>query len=125
MWTERYREWKRKRFWSFCHKEREKMKGIYATRRKHLREREVFECERLRKFRVRLKTFLVVPYIPIFVICFIDAFNDYRLSAAIFVTYCIFAIATYLTFAFHVFKPSKRRYKELRMVRRWVEQEDR
>lgn len=101
------------------------MKGIYATRRKYLREREAFGRDRLQKFRVRLKTLLVIPYIPIFAICFIDVFNDYRLSAAIFVSYCIFAIATYLTFAFHVFKPSKRRYKELRMVRRWVEQGDR
>lgn len=125
MWIERYREWKQKRFWSFFRKEHEKIKKVYATRRRYLREREDYERERLRNLHNRLKIALVIPYIPIFVICFLDVFDDYRLSVAIFVSYCIFAITTYLTFAFHVFKLSKRRYKELRMFRRWVKQEGR
>lgn len=99
------------------------MKMAYAMRNRYLREREDYERERLRNLRNRLKISLVIPYILIFIICFIDVFDDYRVSAVVFVSYCIFAITTYLTFAFHVIKPDKRRYKELQMVRRWIKQE--
>lgn len=118
------KERKRKRFWETYRKERAKMQHIvYERRWKYLRDNENYLVERFRKFDMRLKTALIIPYLVVFVISFMDVFNDYRLSALIFASYGVFAATVYIAFSLYLNKPSRRKYKELRMVQRWAEKQ--
>lgn len=121
---EMYKEWKRKRFWTFYRKEKAEMEKRYNRRKRQHKEDNQFKQERFRKFHERLKVALIIPYYLVFIVTFLDFFGDYRTSCLTFATYCVFAITTYLAFIIHASKPSRRQYKERRMIERWVAKDE-